>query len=241
LPGWVDTVLVDIVVFEGADELDVIGPLEVMRRAGVLGADVRTRLCSREACEWVSGAFGLRFQPDSEFAPGEADVVVVPGGGWVARNESGAWGEVKQGELPRLLAAAAEAGALMAGVCTGSLLLAHAGIVGRCRATTHRDAWADLAGTGATVVGARVVDAGRVVTSGGVTSGIDLALWLVCRYFGDDLARTVAEGLEYAWEPAAVDRAGRPEAPGATEAPGGTGARGATGARGPAVAGEPGT
>ena len=217
--------LVDIVVFEGADELDVIGPLEVIRRAAVLGADVRARLCSREASEWVNGAFGLRFQPDSEFAPGEADVVVVPGGGWVARNESGAWGEVRQGELPRLLAAAAEAGALMAGVCTGSLVLAHAGVIGRCRATTHRDAWADLAATGAAVVGARVVDAGRVVTSGGVTSGIDLALWLVCRHFGDDLALTVAEGLEYPWEPATVDRAGA-QAPGAP---------------GPAVAGEPGT
>jgi len=192
-------VLVDIVVFEGVDELDVVGPLEVLRRAEALGADVRSRLCSQGVVDCVGGAFGLFFLPDAEFVPGEADVVVVPGGGWVARSETGAWAEVKRGDWLKLLSEAAKAGSVMAGVCTGVMLLAHAGVVGTRRATTHHDALADLAAMGASAQHHRVVDDGSLVTCGGVTSGIDLGLWLVCRYFGEDLTKVIAEGLEYAW------------------------------------------
>ena len=82
------------------------------------------------------------------------------------------------------------------------MLLAHAGVIGSRRATTHHDARADLAALGATVVAQRVVDEGMVVTCGGVTSGIDLALHLSSRYFGESVAGLIAEGLEYPWFPA---------------------------------------
>jgi len=190
---------VDLVVFEGVDELDVVGPLEVLRRAQALGADVRSHLCCRAGDDQVVGAFGLPFRPDGEFVPGQADVVVVPGGGWVARSERGAWAEVRRGDWPKLLAAASRAGSVMAGVCTGTMLLAHAGIIGSSRATTHHDALGDLAALGVTVTASRVVDEGQLVTSGGVTSGIDLALWLVVRYLGEVLAKVIADGLEYPW------------------------------------------
>ena len=158
-------VLVDVVVFDGVDELDVVGPLEVLRRAAAIGADVQARLCSRTAVSWVSGSFGMRFQPDTEFKPGDADVVIVPGGGWVARSDAGAWAEVRRGQWLPLLSEAAGSGSVMAGVCTGVLLLAHAGVIGARRATTHHDARADLAAMGATVIAQRVVDEGTVVTS----------------------------------------------------------------------------
>jgi transcriptional regulator GlxA family with amidase domain len=193
--------LFDVIVFEGVDELDVVGPVEVLRRAEALGADVATRLRSRAPGQWVTGAFGLRFATEGEFVPGQANVVIVPGGGWVARSESGAWAETKQGQWLGLLAEAAAGGSVMAGVCTGAMLLAHAGVIGSRRATTHHDAQADLAAMGATVIAERVVDEGQVVTSGGVTSGIDLALWLVLRFFGESLAILVADGLEYPWAP----------------------------------------
>ena len=77
------------------------------------------------------------------------------------------------------------------------MLLAHAGIVGTRRAATHYTARADLAETGATVVEDRVVDDGDLVTSGGVTSGLDLALWFVEREAGVDLADRVATRMEY--------------------------------------------
>ena len=82
------------------------------------------------------------------------------------------------------------------------MLLAHAGIVESRRAGTHHTAW-DLRATGATLVKDRVVDDGDLVTSGGVTSGIDLALWLVEREFGRDLAQRTAARMEY---PRAVPR-----------------------------------
>jgi len=209
-------VIFDVVVFEGADELDVVGPLEVLRRAGGLGADLVARVCTCPGEGQVKGAYGLGFQPDKEFLPGEAAVVVVPGGGWVTRADVGAWAEVKRGEWPRLLAEASAAGSVVAGVCTGVMIMAHAGLLGSHRATTHHDAHGDLAALGATVVTQRVVDEGPVITSGGVTSGIDLALWLVSRYFGESLAAVVADGLEYPWA-----AAGRLEPAGSGAATGG--------------------
>ena len=76
-------------------------------------------------------------------------------------------------------------------------LLAHAGVVGARRAATHHRAWSDLEATGATVVRERVVDDGDLMTSGGVTSGIDLALWIVEREVSRDLANDVAHRMEY--------------------------------------------
>ena len=73
----------DIVLFEGVDELDVVGPLEVFRRAASLGADLSARLCSTAGTRAVKGAFGLIFQPEREYVPGEAEVVVVAAG-WPA-------------------------------------------------------------------------------------------------------------------------------------------------------------
>lgn len=196
-----------MVVFEGVDELDVVGPLEVLRRAAALGADLEARICAHPVDVPVKGAFGLPFYPEAAFVPGQAGVVVVPGGGWVARAPVGAWAEAKRGEWPALLAQAGASGSVLAGVCTGAMLLAHAGVLAGKRATTHHDALGDLAALGIETVQQRVVDGGEVVTSGGVTSGIDLALWLVSRYFGESLAGVVAEGLEYPWSPAGLPEA----------------------------------
>ncbi|MGH8975647.1 MAG: DUF427 domain-containing protein, partial [Acidimicrobiia bacterium] len=121
-----------------------------------------------------------------------------------ARSEAGAWGEAERGAWLPLLGAAAASGTLMAGVCTGVMLLARAGVIGARPATTHRSARDDLAATGTRVLDQRVVDAGNLITAGGVTSGIDLALHLVARLAGPEAAEREATRLEYAW-------IGRPE------------------------------
>ena len=84
----------------------------------------------------VLGAYGLRFVPDGIFEPGAADVLVVPGGGWAARDEAGAWGEVRRGDLLPLLGEARQSTSLMAGVCTGTMLLAQ-GARGRLARSHH--------------------------------------------------------------------------------------------------------
>ena len=189
--------LVDIVVYDGLDEMDALGPMEVLRSAGKLGAELTTRLVTRRPQSIVQGSYGLRFVPDDVYQPGQADVLLVPGGAWSARADHGAWGEVQRGDWLPLLADAARSTSIMAGVCTGTMLLAHAGVVGDRRAATHHTAWSDLVATGARLVEDRVVDDGDLITSGGVTSGLDLTLWLVEREFGDDLADRVAARMEY--------------------------------------------
>ena len=186
----------DIVVFDGVDELDAIGPFEVLRMAEQAGAPFEVRLVTHEPRTEVVGAHGLRFDVGGVLDAG-ADVVLVGGGGWLTRSPAGAWAEAERGKLPRALAEAAEGASVMASVCTGSMLLARAGLIGGRRATTHHGASAELEATGAVVVGDRVVDDGSVVTAAGVTSGIDLALWIVERFASRDMADKLAAAIEY--------------------------------------------
>jgi transcriptional regulator GlxA family with amidase domain len=86
-------------------------------------------------------------------------------------------------------------------VCTGSLLLAAAGLLDGVPATTHWLARDLLAELGAEVVPDRVVQHGKIVTAAGVSSGIDMALWLVQQINGDEVAQAVQLGIEYDPEP----------------------------------------
>jgi uncharacterized protein (DUF427 family)/putative intracellular protease/amidase len=191
---------IDIVIFDGFDELDVVGPLRVLRGAASSGADIAVRLVTRTEPLDVTGQHGLTIRADAVYQPG-ADILLVPGGGWVARAATGAWGEAERGDWLPLLKAAADDGILLAAVCTGSLLLARAGAIGARPATTHHLARADLEAAGVRFVEERVVDAGGLVTAGGVTSGIDLALHLVERLAGPEAAQQQADLLEYPWQP----------------------------------------
>ena len=188
--------LFDIVVFDGLDEMDALGPLEVLRKAQAWSGDVTARLVTRTAQGRVRGAGGLVFEPDGVLVPGEADVVIVAGGGWGARAPQGAWAEVQRGDLLPVLVEARRS-RVVAGVCTGTMILAHAGLIGDRRASTHRTALDELAALGAEVVADRVVDDGDLVTSGGVTSGIDLALWLVEREVDPALAERITDNMEH--------------------------------------------
>ncbi|ESP89487.1 DJ-1/PfpI family protein, partial [Candidatus Halobonum tyrrellensis] len=102
------------------------------------------------------------------------------------------------GAVPRAVAAHHDAGATVAAVCTGGMLLAAAGLLDGRPAVTHAGAVADLRETGADVRDeARLVDDGDVLTAGGVTSGLDLALHLVEREAGAAVADRVATTIEY--------------------------------------------
>jgi transcriptional regulator GlxA family with amidase domain len=107
------------------------------------------------------------------------------------------WAEVQQGDLPKLIRSAHLGGTQIASVCTGAMLLAGAGLPTGKPATIHAGAIEELHDAGATIVeGARVVDLGDIVTAAGVRSGLDLALWLVERLAGTDVAREVSAEIE---------------------------------------------
>lgn len=188
---------VAIVVFDGFDELDAIGPYEVFANAERAGADLTVTLRSMEDTGLLTASHGLQIQPDGRLAEVDPDLVVVPGGGWNDRDEAGAWAEAERGDLPRALAALHDTGTQVASVCTGAMILARAGLTDGRPAVTHHGAIEDLRDSGADVVDARVVDDGDLVTAGGVTSGIDLALHIVGREFGEDIASAVASQMEY--------------------------------------------
>ena len=189
---------VEILIFQGFDELDAIGPFEVLQHARKRGADLDVRLVSLEGAGEVRGANGLRVQ--SEGFPGEGgspSLLIVPGGGWAARSPQGAWVEAQRPELRELLVRYHTSGTIMGAVCSGSMLLAAAGLLRGRRATTHHTAIEELRAQGTEIVDARVVDEGDIVTCGGVTSGLDLGLWLVERFSGAHVARETARMMEY--------------------------------------------
>jgi transcriptional regulator GlxA family with amidase domain len=187
-----------VMVFDGFDELDAIGPLEVLRNAASMGGvDLEVELVCLDGAAEVTGSHGLRVRPDGRLDRDRTDLVVVPGGGWNDRAPRGAYAEAERGELPAAIAAAHENGAVVATVCTGAMLATAAGLTTGRPAVTHHGALEELRASGAEVVEARVVDDGDLVTAGGVTSGIDLALWLVERHFGAGLAEAVAAEMEH--------------------------------------------
>ena len=194
----------EILLYDGFDELDAIGPYEVFHNGAQEGADLSTRLVTLDPRETVTASHGLRVGVDGTL--GSPDVVLVPGGGWGDRAEASTWAEYDRGTIPDALADAHERGATVATVCTGGMLAAAAGLTDGRRAITHQGAVQDLADSGAEVVDARVVDDGDLVTAGGVTAGIDLALWLVERELGSETAEDLAGFLEYE-RCGAVDRA----------------------------------
>ena len=186
-----------VVVYDGFDELDAVGPFEVFGNLDRTGADVRVRIASPTPTAAVTGAHGLSLVPDGTLTAAAPDLLVVPGGGWTDGAETGARAEAAAGDLPDEISTAAESGAIVATVCTGGMLAAEAGLTDGRPATTHHEALDDLREAGAELVDARVVDDGDLVTAGGVTAGIDLAFWLVEREWGEEAATTIAEFMEY--------------------------------------------
>lgn len=184
----------EIILFDGFDDLDAFGPNEVLRRVIAAGGDLSLDFVTVDGATSVQSVYGLTVATRPIGAP---DLLLVPGGGWLARAEHGAWAEVERGAIPAAIAKAHARGAVIATICTGALLAGAAGILRGRHATTHHGAIADLRAAGAEIIPARVVDDGDIITSGGVTSGRDLALWLVERFFSPAVAVEIEGQLEY--------------------------------------------
>jgi transcriptional regulator GlxA family with amidase domain len=180
----------DIPVFDGFDEIDVFGPFEVLSAAGF-----EVALVAVEQPGMVTSMRGLRVAIDVVL--GSPDALLIPGGGWLNHAQEGSWAQAQRGVLPQKIAALTPTTALVASVCTGSLLLASSGVLEGRNATTNRNALDELRGFGVNVVEERVVDDGQFVTAGGLTAGIDLGLWIVERELGTAAADEVAHSIEY--------------------------------------------
>jgi transcriptional regulator GlxA family with amidase domain len=187
---------IDILLFDGFDDLDALGPNELLRHAARAGAPFEVALTTLDDAERVVTALGTTLIPDRALGerPG---LVLVPGGGLLDNSPTGVLAEIERGAIPAALARLHGDGVAIASVCTGALLMAAAGLLVGRPATTNRLALDRLRETGAEVIDERVVDDGDLLTAQGVTSGFDLALWLVEREMGAEFARLLAAGVEY--------------------------------------------
>ncbi|MFF9899525.1 DJ-1/PfpI family protein [Streptomyces longispororuber] len=189
---------VHVVLFQGVEELDLAAPYEVLSASDhFTDRDVEVRYVTVDGRRTVDAAFGTTLRVRHDWAPEEADLLVVPGGGYARKDQPGVWAEIRRGTLPRALAEARRPGLTVAGLCTGVMLLAAGGVTRGRPCTTHHKARPDLERQGGVLKNARVVDDGDLVTAGGVTSGLDLALWLVRRELGVDAALGLEAMLEY--------------------------------------------
>lgn len=185
---------VGIFVFDDAEELDVVGPYEVLSWwAGHSELRPEVVTFSTDGLG-VRCAKGLRLVPD--LAADDVDplhVLVYPGGRGTRRllkdPDHLQWVRTMRSRTP-----------LMASVCTGALVFAAAGLLAGRPATTYWGAFDELAEIDRSVLAdteARFVDDGDVVTSAGVSAGIDMALHLVARLESVDEARAVRRGIQY--------------------------------------------
>ncbi|WP_428390478.1 DJ-1/PfpI family protein [Lichenicoccus sp.] len=197
--------LVQIILFDGFDLLDAIGPYEVLTAAGMQsGGGIQVDFVSAAGARMVpSGPGGLPIpaggQPDLD----RASIILIPGAAGPTQGDGpdtvpAMLAREAEGELPRIAAAGlSRPGITVATVCGGSLILAMAGLLQGRPAVTHHLGMALLETAGGVPIKARVVDDGNLVTGGGVTSGIDVALHLVERFHGPRIAHAVETLFEY--------------------------------------------
>lgn len=191
------TLHIGLLVFDHITQLDMTGPYEVF----IKFPDTSVHLVAQSA-EPVTAGGGMKIIPNASYAScPQLDILCVPGGAGMnpLLNDSPTLNFLRQ------QAAGAK---YITSVCTGSLVLGAAGLLTGRRATTHWMSHEMLAEFGATPVNERVVVDGNLVTGGGVTAGIDFALTLGAKLFGDDVAKKIQLGIEY--DPAPPFASGSP-------------------------------
>lgn len=191
---------VAVLLYNGVEELDFVGPYEVFSFVGQVYTVAETHS--------VRGRHGLRVQADHTFetAP-QPDVLVVPGGP-VTREDPESLNAVV--EYVRRTAVQCR---VIQGVCTGTFILARTGMLDGRSCTTHSRRRHLLAAKFPHVRlrYARVVSDGKYVTTAGVAAGIDGSLFTVSKLLGTDEARKLAKGIEYPWHSAHALHAGTME------------------------------
>lgn len=192
---------VDVLLFDGVDELDFCGPYEVLascrrmedgRWSDKPAFHVQT---VADGSRTVKCAHGLCVLPDKPLAQAyEADVIIIPGG-------PGARKENLPLHILEFLIRAADSADIIASVCTGAFILAKTGLADGRQVTTHAaqiDTLAKLYPKVRVVKGARVVNGGgKLMSSAGISAGIDLALAIIARYEGKETAQFAAKRLEW--------------------------------------------
>ncbi|WP_197715251.1 DJ-1/PfpI family protein [Nocardioides baekrokdamisoli] len=190
---------IGIVLFDGVEELDAVGPWEVLAwwTQNIPEDGYRVLTMSLDGSP-VIAAKGLTLTPSHSFAAaGPLDVLLYPGG-------RGTRAHTTDPDRLSWVRSQASTSTLMTSVCTGALVYAAAGLLAGRRATTYWGAFDELLALDPTIRpdrDARFVDEGDVITSAGVSAGIDMALHLVHRLGSLESAQRTRRGIQYDPEP----------------------------------------
>jgi putative intracellular protease/amidase len=182
---------VAIPIFDRVTALDAVGPYEVLSRL----PDITVKFIAEKQGPKRTENGMLALTADATFDDlADPEVIVVPGG-------FGTRALMNDEAIRFWLRGAHATSQWTTSVCTGSLLLAAAGILDGLEATTHWLVLDALRPFGVTPVERRVVEQGKVITAAGVSSGIDMALGLAAKIAGEDLAQAIQLGIEYDPQP----------------------------------------
>jgi transcriptional regulator GlxA family with amidase domain len=193
---------VAVFVFDDVEVLDFAGPFEVFGVTGwrtppqpfdvfLVAADDR-HVTARNGLEVIARHTLADCPP--------IDILVIPGG-WGSRTQ------LARDDVISWVQSTAASAQLTASVCSGALILAQAGLLRDGPATTHHGAYDELRALDPSInviEGVKMVDRGAVVTSGGISAGIDMSLGVVARLLGSAIAHETADYMEYDWTPAKV-------------------------------------
>jgi transcriptional regulator GlxA family with amidase domain len=184
-----------VLLFEQVEVLDFAGPFEVFSRARDSGGGPCFRALTLAPTPEVVCVDGLVVRPHCSLADASPlDILVVPGG-------PGARAPVDPEPIAAFIKEQAARVRVLASVCTGAAWLARAGVLDGLSVATHPSFRQQLAADypAVTVAPSRLVDHGRIITAGGIASGVDLALHLLERYYGWEVRRQEAIRLDGPW------------------------------------------
>ena len=186
---------VGIVIFNEVEVLDFAGPYEVFSLASKENEKIFEVKTISETGELISARNGLKILPDLSYQNEPIfDILIVPGGHGAEEIE------IKNPVMIEWLKSQQNKVEILASVCTGALLLAEAGILDNKKATTH---WMDYDRLEKeypkveVVRGVKFVDEGNILTSGGISAGIDMSFHIIKRLFGTEVVKDLAKRMEY--------------------------------------------
>lgn len=189
-----------ILIFPEVELLDFAGPFEVFTAASMVVKEEAPFIVYTVAASEapIQTRYGLTVVPHYSLAAcPQPDIVVVPGG-------RGSRAVMRDAAILEWLRAVDAQTELTTSVCTGALVLGAAGLLDGLKATTHYGSYDELAAAAPNtevVRGVRYVDNGRIITSAGVQAGMDMALHVVARLHGEEIAHQTAHYIEYHWTP----------------------------------------
>ncbi|MBU2699867.1 cyclohexyl-isocyanide hydratase [Sporomusaceae bacterium BoRhaA] len=184
-------ITIGILIFPQVEELDFVGPFEVLNAVNKIQLNSTKVILIAETADPIGAYNGMKVIPDTtiEKCP-DLDILVVPGG-------KGRLVAMKNPVIKIFIQKQMITAKYITSVCTGAFLLAEAGLLKGKQATTYHTAFSELESYSVQVLSKKVVQDGNIITAGGVSSGIELGLYLLKRLFSLSIAQEVAHLIEY--------------------------------------------